>query len=405
MDARRPKQGRYIRLALVCAAALAPLDALRAPGVGSAADLAVLAAVGLSLAALVFRPVLRKAWFWPYSRVMLAGTAFWFTGMVGTWSSTQLGVSVADGARLMVAMVGLPFAMAMARPTRADVRLMAWAYVLAVWVSAIYSTTNPNPANGRSPGLTQHVNSMGATSYLAFALLLGLLTSGWYLTGRRRSLRWAGVGVLGGGLILGMMNSGSRAAVIGAAAVVIAFLWATRNRLVLAWCGLAAVVLVVMVGFGQIEISDDSAVGRLLGSETSASSDQGRAERRSTVNERVAEHPVFGSGFADATEAHNLYIEAVDIGGVVGLAAFAWVIVAVLRPLVRARRDPFVAGGFAAAVGFFVAGVGSNVIWDRWVWVPLTIALGACATRSGLGADDGAVGVRGRGAALDAQSS
>jgi hypothetical protein len=121
-------------------------------------------------------------------------------------------------------------------------------------------------------------------------------------------------------------------------------------------------------------------LGRVLyPSESTQRANEGREELAAVVIDRVDDNVLTGSGFAYATQAHNVYLQVLDIGGVLGVLSFAGLAGAILRSGLRGRRDRLVAGALAAYAGYLVSGLVANSLWDRWLWFPIVIGLAARA--------------------------
>ena len=97
-----------------------------------------------------------------------------------------------------------------------------------------------------------------------------------------------------------------------------------------------------------------------------------------------------------AFEAHNDYVRAYAEGGFIGLAAYLWLIVGMLRNVAHSLRltaprsiGRAVVGGFAGCVvAFVVISVTDNVITslaDMWYFAALAAAATAAAVHSGVG--------------------
>ena len=88
-------------------------------------------------------------------------------------------------------------------------------------------------------------------------------------------------------------------------------------------------------------------------------------------------HPVLGNGFdATALDAHNIYLE-IGIGiGLVGLVCYLLVLGVGVLPVLRSgplRRLGYIALGYAAV------GMLTNSLWDRFVWMAISLSVLAAA--------------------------
>jgi O-antigen ligase len=357
---------------VLCCAFFAPLDSLRLGGFGGAADAFLLAA--FALLALQWTATRRPLRLGPYVQTLLAALLLVVGGLVGTFFSPAATTSVANIARFTITVCGLPWAMAALVPSRRDVLRIAWAYVLGCTLSALVSMTSASPVTGRSSGLSSHPNVLGMSSAFALLILLGLRDT----LGPRRRLAALGVLAL---LLVAISRSGSRAAVVILVVGGLAYLAMSRRRRQLGVLLAAGVLLGTALLAGLYEPDQESALGRVLyRSEGTLRSDEGRAELAATVLERIDDNLVTGSGFALATQAHNIYLQILDTAGLIGVLAFAALIASILRAQLRRRSDPLVAGALAMYLGYLAAGLFSNTLWDRWLWIPIVVGLAAAAT-------------------------
>lgn len=346
-----------------------PMDATRVGPIGAMADVLLLAASTLALARFLLRG--RPVPAGRYVPVVAAAALLALAGAIGTFNSTAQAESFINLMRFIVTTMLMPLAVASLAPRRAEVRRMAWAYVLGCTASSLVSFTAMNPVVGRSAGLSSHPNVLGISVAFALALLAGLVDR----TSVRQ--RWYGAAcaiVLLGGL----SRSGSRAAVIALLVGLGAYL-AITHRYRAAWYLLTIVVIgasVILAGF--VGLPGDSALGRITqASVGTRESNEARAVLAAVVIERVDSHPIMGSGFGNATEAHNIYIQIVDIGGLLAIAGFVALTTSILRSGWAGRRDPMVVGPLAMYIGYLTSGIVANSLWDRWLWFPIVIGLAA----------------------------
>jgi hypothetical protein len=349
---------------LVVAAALAPMDGLRLTGIGSVADAAVLATIAASFAVLVTTGHVARPG--PFRTLLLASVAFVTLGLLAAVEPAVWSDHLLSSARWTVATILLPISILVLRPSRMQVAGMARAYVLGAALSALLAIGQP----GRGTGLSQHPNTLGATSMLGACLLLGVIASDGGTSTQRRTAEMLILGVL----VFGVLESGSRASLSGTVIGGLAFLLAQpRPRLVMAGALLAASL---SLGVGLWTPGAESALGRMMNIDGSAAQSDARREAyRSEVLERIEASWFRGTGFADSTRAHSLPLQAVGTTGIGGGLAFATIAVSVVRTLWGVRANPLSAGFFAAAVAYFAAGLASNAMWDRWIWVPLVLGL------------------------------
>lgn len=355
---------------------VSPMDSIRVAGIGGLADVLLLASLALLFFVVLVTGIYRQLT--SYGPVILAAAGMVFSGLIGTFFSPAPALSALNIARFAVAILGMMLVFANAACNVRDVRLLMWSYVLGSTVSSLYGLFQANPY-GRAQGLSFHPNALGLTSVFAMSLCYGLISIG---STRTRMVGLGMVSILG----LGVVSSGSRAALAAAVASTLVFIVASRNRRLVRYGALAVVGATLAAFFGLYTLPESTAIDRLFTpSELTSQSDQERTRLRDASLEQVDAHPLTGSGFANATAAHNLPLQALQAGGVLGIASFVAMVAAILRPLVRRRRDMLVAGSLAMYCGYLATSLASNTLWDRWLWFPIIcgIALHACRSSDG----------------------
>ncbi|MGI9119545.1 MAG: O-antigen ligase family protein, partial [Acidimicrobiales bacterium] len=113
--------------------------------------------------------------------------------------------------------------------------------------------------------------------------------------------------------------------------------------------------------------------------------DEDRAEYRAVTLDQIEAHPLTGVGFNFAKVAHNVYLQVLASAGVIGLLGFLGVAALVVAMAIKTalpgpQHDLWPAGMIAAYVAYLAAGVVSNLLWDRWLWVYLSLAVAVSAT-------------------------
>lgn len=362
-----------LRVLVLLVGFTSPMDSLRAGAVGGLADVFLLSAVAVLILYLVSttRP-------WRLGRsstAMVFGLLLAIFGLLGTIWSPAPTASMLNIARFTVAITGLLVLLAGTPRDYLDVRRFAWAYVAGSTISAAHSFTSFSPYNLRSSGLSFHPNALGLTSIFAITVLYGIVASG---TVRERMVSTGCLIVLAGGVL----NSGSRTAILAGGLSAIIFLAASNNRRMLRYAVVVASIGLLLIAVGVYELPESSALDRLFQSDLTQEADHARIEALDATIDRVAEHYVTGSGFANANAAHNLPLQVLDSAGLLGLVAFGGLVVAIVRPMLRRRRDPFVAGFLTMYLTYLVSGLAAPPMWDRWVWFPIACGL-ASATHSG----------------------
>lgn len=352
---------------------VSPMDSFRVGAIGGIADVLLLGSLGLLLFI-----ALTSGRLWSlraYLPVLLTAAGLAVAGLVGTFFSQAPGTSVLNIARFTMAVWGMMVLFANATSRRQDVQLLMWSYVLGASASALFGLIAANRI-GRAQGLSFHPNAMGLTCAFAMSLLYGLFT---VASTRVRRVGLVILAILG----LGILASGSRAAVVAAVAGTAVYLLASRNRRLFTYGALAVAAGALAILSGLYALPESTAIDRLFTpSELTSQSDEGRARVRQESIEEIDAHPLTGSGFANATAAHNLPLQALQAGGILGLLAFLGLVATILRPLLRRRRDPLVAGSLAMYCSYLATAFASNTLWDRWLWFPITCGVALHATHA-----------------------
>jgi hypothetical protein len=266
------------------------------------------------------------------------------------------------------------------RPSSRQLRVLVGAYGFGVLISCLYAQIEPVTAvNGFRPsGLTTHPNHLGISGVLGAGMWMALL-----LAARKRTARV--VHILGiAGVTWGVLISGSRAALVGVLVLFTATAIGSRSGwYIIAVLG-ALSAGAAAVAWGYVQFGETSALTRLLGQGSAREADLGRAEHYRVVTERIGEHMFTGVGFGDGRTGHSLYLQMWSIGGLLGLAAAAILVTTAIRSwkLAGDRRDGLAVGLWSGYLGYLVAAIGSNQMWDRYLWVALALALLADAKGS-----------------------
>lgn len=365
LAARRGLATVAYTLALLVAATL-PLNDLRAASWVTVADVLVVGAFGAAL------PIaLRRGRSLDLPPAFLVGLAvFMAAATIGSLGTHEPLDSLVNFLRLAVTICGPAIALALWRPGAAELRPLVWAWLagnsasVALGVRSVAHQTY----DGRAQGLTTHPNALGLLCALSLALAVFLWESG-----GRWSKAYAAVtaGIAGVGLI----ESGSRAALLAGVAVALGWLvvqgyWRLLGGVVLT--GLLALVLrPLYLGL----LSPTSALRRLLDPDSSvAMSNAAREGHLRDSLSRFDAAPAFGSGFADPATAHDIYLQVATAAGIVGLAGFLLICGASLQGLWMPQLGPVRLLSLAPLV-YLVAGVFSNNFWDRYVWFPIAVGL------------------------------
>jgi hypothetical protein len=356
------------RVLFVAAVALLPVNSVRRGGV-TASDVLLVAAMAT---ALLHPGQLHRRLVVPH-RFVAGLYVFVLAGLVG--SLIAQGAGLANFARLVVTMTVAVAGMLVWRPDLDQVRRLAYAWLVGNSVSVGYAlvTMRSLPPWARPQGLTTHPNALGLLCALSVAFALFL-----HAAARGRRDRHAAL-LFGVVAVAGMAVSGSRAAAIAVAVVILA-------RILLGRSVVAAVIAATggCIGwFLLLKVSawlpENSAPNRILHPGTSVqTSDTDRIGRLRDSIAAVEQHPWFGSGFADATAAHNVFFQVAVTTGLVGAAGFAVACWPTLSALWRPHGGPWRWLGLLP-LAYFAAAMASNNLWDRYVWFCLALGMLAAA--------------------------
>ncbi|WP_281370669.1 O-antigen ligase family protein [Nocardioides stalactiti] len=171
--------------------------------------------------------------------------------------------------------------------------------------------------------------------------------------------------------LLSVTMSGSRAAIVVLVVVILLVPIVERSAMIGFAFAICAALGVVALPF-IVDISgEESAIGRLAGSGTATASDEVRNEAFDYGLERLGSSPIFGTGFSDVEQIHNVFLEAAVAIGVLGLVSYLIVLFALARPLFTQhpmRRLTYMIWVFIGVAPTFPG------LWDRTVWVPASVA-------------------------------
>jgi O-antigen ligase len=302
----------------------------------------------------------------------------WLFGAVGLTSMVLVAAALAPtpvdglsyGLRLPAAAVALPVFFLAWRPEGRLVDALAWSYVVGHVVSTGYAVVEGKSLNDRWDGLTTHFNFFGIAAVVASTLLVHLF--------HRTPSRYRWIPALAGlSCAASIIMSGSRAAAIVVAMIVVLHPLLERSVL--------SAYLLVASGLGFVVVGDrflsgfgsGSVIERLHGDATTAYSDNERTVALQTGWDRFFMHPFLGNGFdRTALDAHNIYLEVAIGVGLVGLVFYLVVLGYAALPVLRSgplRRLGYVALGYAAL------GMLTNSLWDRFVWMGISLSVLAAA--------------------------
>lgn len=355
--------------AVVLAYATAPMYKGFAPSNGStvtATDVLLVLGFGLLLPELIAGR--SKAPF-GYS---LAVTGITLTGLISSSVSGAPTQSLVNLVLWLGAIFFLPVALLRLHPSIRVVRTLAWAYV----VGQLVDTGLALAKNGthRWAGISTHPNYFAGAALLSVTLLFFLGPG----SGRReRVIIWIA------GLICaaGVINSGSRAATVVLAALVVAAVFIERSARVVIAVAILSAFGILALALALPSASSSSALGRLLGQGSASGSDLQRSQGFSAGIHLFLARPFTGNGISKDVlyTIHNNLLEVAVATGIVGLAAFLlleWFFVRVLFTRSPLRRLGY---GALAYVGFGATVPG---LYDRSLWSVVALAFVVYAYRS-----------------------
>lgn len=270
--------------------------------------------------------------------------------------------------RLYLALFMLPTFIAWWRPDRRMINRLCGLYVVGQTVSLMYGVALGEASGSRLYGLTTHPNAFGICGVISVGLLF-------YLDGQVRPIRrpivWAAALIN----IAGLSMSGSRAAVVAVAVMVVAIPIIERSGAWFYALGLAGAGGLLAISEFASSLGSNSALNRLLDptASSAAGSDQQRTQLAQTGWDAVVHHPFLGTGyFTQAFFAHDIYLQLAAAVGVFGLLAFLVVVATILKPLILAGPMHRIALG---ALGYFVDEAFNPTLWDRFAWAAISLVI------------------------------
>jgi len=274
------------------------------------------------------------------------------------------------GLRLPAAAVALPVFFLAWRPQGRLIDALAWSYVAGHVVSTCYAVVEGRAINDRYDGLTTHFNFFGIAALMASTLLVHL----YHATPRRH--RWVPM-VAALFCAASISMSGSRAAALVVAMILVLYPLLERSVLS-AYVLIAGALAFVIVGDQLLNrFGSGSVIERLQGDATTSYSDSERTVALQTGWDKFFAHPILGNGFdATSLDAHNIYLEVAIGIGLVGLICYLMVLGVGVLPVLRS--GPLRRLGYAA-LGFAAVGMLTNSLWDRFVWMAISLSVLAAA--------------------------
>ncbi|MPZ70744.1 MAG: hypothetical protein GEU71_14645, partial [Actinobacteria bacterium] len=295
--------------------------------------------------------------------------------------------------RLSAASVGLLILFALWQPPREKLEIIVWLWVGSAAVSAMYdigkdfglmgsSGRSGGIATGFKDGVNSYVRAVGPA--IAFC---------WY----KRP-----IGLLAGSIlalfIIASIMSGSRIALVALFVMAGLFLLTPKRVILLSGMGIAGLVLIGIFSYTTL-FSERNAISRFLLSLDSQDQRVSSNEQRLILLQRgltaVEARPFTGTGFREDRDAyqrqstcpsivcegkpyHIIYLQIWAAAGLLGVLGIGLIVVVVLKEfLIVDKSDLLRVGLIAATISVLVTGLFTPVIWERWIWFTLALALSA----------------------------
>ena len=326
--------------------------------------------------------------------------------------------SLTTGARLLVALIVLPVAVSIVISRWSAIPLLANAFVLGVTISCsvalldAYAGTsvqtslaaNPDQVSGflsgqpaRFVGLTGHPNLLSMTIVLSLPLVLGRINS------IRRLFLNMPLCVL---FLVAILLSGSRAGLLGIAAVVLlslamnprfrAVALSLEPKVLAAYAaGLAVTFLLVfVVPMHSVPDSEGqpSAGGGIAGldrlnpdDQSSQTSDSVRRQYLEDSVDFIVDRPLLGYGFQFIETSHNIYLQLLLSGGILALVGYLFVTFGylreafLLRPRLSGGRLDLLIALTVSILTYLAMGLVSPDLIDRYLYLPAALVLSMAA--------------------------
>lgn len=339
--------------------------------------------VFLCLGALLLLPGLVTQWRIrlpnQFTIVVIGAAGILFGGLLGTiFGADSPVVSFVELSKFMVAIVFVPLVFILWRPTFSQVQTMLWVWLTGIVLSVLVSLVEQSAYQGRADGLTLHPNTLGLSAMFGAGTAIALVAT------RRGVARWvAFVALLL--CVVGVVTSGSRAALGSLFVAMVVFLILTRQVRLIVGLGVMGFSSIGFLMSPLVDLPEGNALARLIASvDTSSSLNvvQSNSERQHLLAEAIqgwSEHPLTGTGFENATSAHNIFVQLGSSGGPIALLGYAVVVFAICYPLAKifsrggaaldGDRLVMIIGLISTILGFLAGGFFHNALWERYLWI------------------------------------
>lgn len=285
-------------------------------------------------------------------------------GTLATLASTDLLASFDPQMRFVAGVVVVPLAFMAWQPSRKVCTHLAMAYCLGSLFSIVYGVVkNGERPGARFIGITEHPNVLGITGLLSLALVPFILSQ----VSRRWQWLWF---LVAGASAATVWFSGSRAALLCAAVIVVMYVVIERASWTAGWMLGAAGVSLLFAN--RLAVDSDSALARILGGGSASFSDAQRSDLLDHYWARFLERPMVGHGFEEAVLGHIVYLEVAYSMGVLGLVGFLLILLS--GSLILFTSPPPLHRLAYPVLAYAMIAVLTSVIWDRFIWAPLAIS-------------------------------
>jgi hypothetical protein len=243
-------------------------------------------------------------------------------------------------------------------PSEGEAKRILRGLLVGIFLSCMAGFVIKEPSSPRALGLAFHPNQLAMTAVIGLPLL-------WYL---RRGWLWILPALI---LVAGVLQSGSRSGVLALGVVLVSWVYRSFGLLRSAILALGLGAATMLIGLPAL---DTPATNRLFGDPSTLQSDISRLGVMQDEWARITHNYVFGGGFSDVIEPHNIILWVWGGTGIVGFAALLFVTFRASRGWVD-RRVPTEQWALSTAfVGFLVAVALNNALGAPFAW--LIIGLG-----------------------------
>jgi O-antigen ligase len=338
---------------------------------------------------------------WLIGSLIILGLA----ALVASFASAHPFQSAATAAELIAGMALTPIVILGVSRTYKDVLGLADYWLASCAVNGAVAVSDSahwtgigrwlTPINywDRVPGLTVHPTP------LAIACGMALPVAAYRLISAHSPLQRLGYGIGSLAIALGLLVSGSRAPLVASlvATAILPLINRGQRWRAIGWIGaVAAFLVVVAVAFAESTHHGLAAIQRITGAVSVAYSNNFRIENFRAAVADIASSPLIGHGFQLVRQAHNIYLQVFEAGGILAFIPFLVFLVCVVAIGWRLARSTWLPGDrrmLATALTlsvlvWLVAGLVEDRIFDRFIYVPIGLLLGLkySSMRSALGA-------------------